>query len=94
MGATTIEIGRMLGAYRIEGLLARGSTGEVYRARHTTLDREAALKLLSPDGDAEGLERFEREAKAAGAVHDAHVAQVFDYGSEDGLHCAGRSSTS
>jgi len=53
--------------------------GEVYLARDTTLDREAALKIL-PEmvlQDPDRLARFEREAKALAALNHPNIAQVY-----------------
>ena len=40
--------GTRLGPYEVTDLLGAGGMGEVYRARDTTLDREVAIKVLSP----------------------------------------------
>lgn len=39
---------RIVGAYTLHELIGSGGMGEVYRARHRALGREAAVKLLSP----------------------------------------------
>ncbi len=58
-------IGKKLGQYEITAMLGKGGMGEVYRARDSKLDRDVAIKLLSPEftSDKERLARFEREAK-------------------------------
>lgn len=78
-----------LGAYRLVELLGQGGMGEVWRAEHRLLARQAAVKLVRPDvlGSSSGdgaeliLRRFEREAKATAALHSPHTIQVFDFGS-------------
>jgi serine/threonine protein kinase len=71
----------MLGKYRVERLLGRGGMGEVYEARHTVVGRRFAIKFLKqgltqgPDAHA----RFLREAQAAGALDNEHIAAVVDF---------------
>jgi len=65
--------------------------GEVYRARDTRLQRDAAIKILPAAfaRDPERLARFEREARTLAALNHPHVAQVygvFDVPSEGGSH--------
>ena len=62
--------------------------GEVYRARDTRLGREVAVKILplSFAADAERLQRFEQEARAASSLSDPHIVTVFDVGNVDGIH--------
>ena len=61
-------LGKTVSHYRILEKLGAGGMGEVYRARDTKLDRDIALKVLSPEmsQDAIWRQRFEREAKAIG----------------------------
>jgi len=69
--------GARLGAYEIVSLLGAGGMGEVYRARDPRLRREVALKVL-PDlaaGDADGRERFTREALAVAALNHPHIGR-------------------
>jgi serine/threonine protein kinase len=62
--------------------------GAVYRARHTKLDREVAVKLLSSDRlrSARAVSRFEREMKAIGRLHHPHIVQAFDAGEVEGQY--------
>lgn len=68
--------------YRLERLLGRGGMGAVYAATHVDLDRLVAIKLLLSDftSDADALERFRREARAAARLNHPNVADTFDYG--------------
>jgi len=78
-----------LGSYRLVECLGRGGMGEVWRAKHRLLARDAAIKLIHPRlarvGDAEAKTRFKREAEALAALHSRHTIELFDYGvAEDG----------
>ncbi|HVR44313.1 MAG TPA: serine/threonine-protein kinase [Thermoanaerobaculia bacterium] len=70
------------GKYRIEKVLGRGGMGAVYRATHLGTERTVALKVLSSRlvGQAESVERFAREAKAAGQLRHPNVVNVTDFG--------------
>ncbi len=68
--------------YRLEGRIAAGGMGEVWRAVDLVLDRPVAVKVL-PVGYAdypETLARFRAEARHAAALSHPHIAQVYDYG--------------
>jgi len=73
------------GKYRVERLLGRGGMGEVYEARHVVVGRRFAIKFLHP-GVASGNDanaRFLREAQAAGALDNEHIAAVVDFDRAD-----------
>ncbi|GEM_PF-1653654 len=76
--------GQRLGGYRIEGIIGRGGMAEVYRATHLALEREVAIKVLSPalNADPTFLLRFAREAKAVARLQHPHIVTVHDYGEE------------
>jgi eukaryotic-like serine/threonine-protein kinase len=60
--------------------------GEVYRARDSRLDRIVAIKVLptSYSADAERLQRFVQEARAAAALNHPNILSIFDIGEEHG----------
>jgi serine/threonine protein kinase len=77
--------GDQLGPYRIEGLLGAGGMGRVYRARDPRLARAVALKVLNPDRiGAEGVARFQQEARAVAALNHPNILTIFDIGTERG----------
>ena len=65
----SLAAGDRLGPYVIDTPLGDGGMGEVYRARDPRLARDVAIKVLpaSFSTDAERLQRFEQEARAAAA---------------------------
>ncbi|NQT87978.1 serine/threonine protein kinase, partial [bacterium] len=81
-------IGQTLGQYEITGLLGRGGMGSVYRGRQASLNRDVAIKVLSPGLaiDADFVERFRREAHAAAAVTHANIIEVHDIGKDGQRH--------
>ncbi len=80
-------IGRNLGRYHLEALLGAGGMGQVYRARDPGLDRQVAVKVLAATLAQESgyLERFQREARAAGKLSHPNIVPVYDVGEQDGL---------
>ena len=75
----------LAGRYRLEGCVAYGGVGEVWRATDLVLGRPVAVKLLRTEyaQHPEVLTRFRAEARHAGSVSHPGIAQVYDYG-EDG----------
>jgi eukaryotic-like serine/threonine-protein kinase len=82
-----IEPGTSLGRYKLRSLIGEGGMGQVYRATDTTLGRDVAVKLLLPDiaPGSEQLQRFEQEARAAGALNHPNILAIYDVGTVDGL---------
>jgi eukaryotic-like serine/threonine-protein kinase len=78
--------GTKLGPYEIIAPLGAGGMGEVYRATQTTLGRQVAIKLLSPEfaANPDRLRRFELEARSASALNHPNIISIYDVGSEGG----------
>jgi serine/threonine protein kinase len=92
-GETTIDsaaadpnLGREIGVYRLVERLGRGGQGSVYRAMHTAIQSERAIKLLRPNvaRNPRAVRRFLQEAQAA-VNHLAHpnIVKTFDLLRED-----------
>ena len=73
-----------LGGYEIRRKLGQGGIGAVYLARQISLDRNVALKVLSPRlaADPNFVARFTREAYAAAQLNHHNVVQIHDIGVE------------
>jgi serine/threonine protein kinase len=84
--APQLASGEQLGPYRIVALLGAGGMGEVYSATDTRLDRSVAIKLLPARfaRDAQALERFQREARAASALNHPNICTLHDIGARGG----------
>ena len=82
-----IAAGTLIGRYEVQAPLAAGGMGKVFVARDLKLQRQVALKLLSPEiaADPQLLARFRREAQAVLALNHPHIVTVYDLGDLDGI---------
>ena len=81
-------VGRVLAdRYHILKLIGEGGMGRVYLGEHVKMNRQCAIKVMSPAlvNDAESAARFAREASNAARIIHPNVAAVFDYGESDSL---------
>jgi serine/threonine protein kinase len=78
---------RELGSYRLVKCLGKGGMGEVWRAEHRLLARQAAIKLIRSESGApssgEAQERFRREAQSLAGLRSRNTIELFDYGVAD-----------
>ena len=75
----------LAGRYQLQGRIAAGAVGEVWRATDLVLSLPVAVKRLRDGyaGQAEAMARFRAEARHAGALSHPGIAQVYDYGEAD-----------
>ena len=79
--------GTRLGPYEVTALIGEGGMGKVWRAHHTALKRDDALKVL-PDAfasDPDRLARFRREAQVLASLNHPHIAHVYGLEQSDGV---------
>lgn len=76
---------KIAGKYLVERILGQGAMGMVVAAMHIDLQKRRAIKFMLPTalGDAAGVERFMREARACAELKSKHVATVYDVGRLD-----------
>lgn len=77
-----------LGSYKLDYMIGQGGMGEVWRARHRMLARDAAVKLIRPEVLSGATmksvslirKRFEREARSTASLRSPHTVALFDFG--------------
>ncbi|MEM6954390.1 MAG: serine/threonine-protein kinase [Myxococcota bacterium] len=75
-------VGSTVGNYRLDALLGSGGMGSVYRGVNPRIGTNVAIKVLHREvaSDADSVERFIREAKAATAIGSPYIPRYFDFG--------------
>ena len=86
----TAGLPRRIGKYRLDGLLGKGAMGVVYRAFDPLVERAVALKTVRRDPADEAqaremIERFRKEAQAAGRLMHPNIVAVHEYGESDDI---------
>jgi eukaryotic-like serine/threonine-protein kinase len=71
-----------IGAYEVLDLLGKGAMGTVYKARHRTMKRVTAIKVLAPEVARQGpfAQRFQREAETLAQLSHVNIIMAFDAG--------------
>src|SRR5512145_1467041 len=79
--------GTRVGPYEVTALIGEGGMGRVWRAHHTALKRDDALKVLPDEfaADPERLARFQREAQVLASLNHPNIAHVYGLEQADGV---------
>jgi serine/threonine-protein kinase len=82
---TAVNVGEVLGSYRITSQLGEGGVGVVYLASHKLIGREAAIKVLRPEfsADHQVVEQFFNDAKTTTAIKHPSIVDIYDFGFSD-----------
>jgi serine/threonine-protein kinase len=77
-----LSAGEMVGEYRIEQLIGKGSFGTVYKAVHPVIGKAAAVKLLKREfsSDPQMVSRFIAEARAVNQIRHRNIVDIFSFG--------------
>ena len=83
----SLAAGSRVGSYEITGVVGAGGMGEVYRAHDAKLQRDVAIKVLSPQlaATTEARARFEREALSVAKLSHPNIVSIFEFGDHNGL---------
>ncbi|HHO53653.1 MAG TPA: serine/threonine protein kinase, partial [Deltaproteobacteria bacterium] len=82
-------IGTTLDKYEVLQKVGEGGMATVYRGRHSTLDRDVAIKVLHPhlSSSARNRMRFAREARAVERLRHDNILEIFDYSGDEANDC-------
>ena len=79
----SLEVGQLVdNKYRIVRMIGEGGMGAVFEGENVRIQRKVAIKVLHAafTSNAEVMQRFEREAQAAGRIGNDHILEVLDLG--------------
>ena len=83
-----LNLPMQIGNFKLVEEIGRGGMAVVYRAMHTHLAREFAVKVMSKDAvnSNQSEERFKLEAQVISKLHHPSIVPLFDFGSHDDLY--------
>lgn len=83
-----VHPGRIIAGFELQELLGVGGMGEVWLAYQQSMDRQVAIKILSPylSKDKSFVENFLEEVKLAAKLEHPNIVSAFDAGVDDGIY--------
>lgn len=75
-----MRVAKRLGQYKLERTIGRGGMGQVFLARHSMLQRQTAVKLLTGSTSPTARARFRREVQTASSLTHPNTIDIYDYG--------------
>ena len=86
VGGSAARLPEKIGKYRVTDRIGRGGMGMIFKAHDPILDRQVALKVISPEVEVtdELRARFFREAQACAKLNHPNIVTVFDMGEDEG----------
>jgi serine/threonine protein kinase len=87
LDTSNVQPGSAIGPYVVVHQIGAGGMGEVYRARDTRLDRDVAIKVLTPaaSGEERARRRLEREARTIASLSHPNIVALYDVGEHEGV---------
>lgn len=79
------EFPPMIGKYKVQGIIAKGGMGVVYKALHPSLKRFVVIKKMTARGKSGNAERFKKEAQILLDLQSPYIVHLFDYFTEAGF---------
>lgn len=78
------QIPEIIGKYKVQGIIAKGGMGVVYKAVHPSLKRFVVIKQMTARNRAGNAERFKKEAQILLDLQSPYIVHLFDYFTEGG----------
>ena len=81
-----LQVGEMVGEYRVEAKIGEGGFGKVYRGVHPVIGKRAAIKVLNREysSNPSVVSRFVSEARAVNQIRHRNIIDIFAFGTLDG----------
>lgn len=71
-----------IGKYEVQGIIAKGGMGVVYKAMHPSLHRQVVIKKMTARKNSANVERFKKEAQILLDLQSPYIVHLFDYFTE------------
>lgn len=73
------NIPQTIGKYKVQGIIAKGGMGVVYKAIHPSLKRYVVIKKMTARKNSTNAERFKKEAQILLDLQSPYIVHLFDY---------------